>query len=80
MVKAKLFLQQGMEAHRFMGCWGSHNLDNRHTAVRLSALRAGRALPIPERFVLLISVRGGVKSKAIMRLEGLGNMENSMIL
>jgi hypothetical protein len=46
-------------------------------AVRLSALRAGRPLP-PGRFLALISVRGCVNPRAIVRLEGLGHMKNSM--
>jgi hypothetical protein len=42
-------------------------------AVRFSTLRAGRPLP-PERFLVLISLRGGVDTRAIVRLEGLGQL------
>jgi hypothetical protein len=38
-------------------------------AVRLSALRAGRPLPL-RRFLVLISVRGRVDLGAMVRLEG----------
>jgi hypothetical protein len=42
-------------------------------AVRLSALRAGQ-----RRFLVLISVRGSVDHKTILRLEGLGKLKNLM--
>jgi hypothetical protein len=46
-------------------------------AMRLSALRAGRPLP-PGRFLVLISVRGRFDPRAIVRLEGLNQLKNSM--
>jgi hypothetical protein len=42
-------------------------------AVRLSALRAGRPLH-PERFLLVISVRGWIYPKVILLLEGLAKL------
>jgi hypothetical protein len=46
-------------------------------AVRLSASRADCPLP-PGRFLVLISVRGWVDPKAIVRLEGLGQLKHQM--
>jgi hypothetical protein len=45
--------------------------------VRLSAFRAGRPLPTPPqgRFLLLISVRGGVEPRVTVWLEGLGQLK-----
>jgi hypothetical protein len=45
-------------------------------AVRLSALRAGRSLS-PGRFLVLISVRGRVGLRAIVRLQALGQLKKT---
>jgi hypothetical protein len=47
-------------------------------AVRLSGLRVGRSLA-PGSFLVLISVRGRIDSRIIVRLEGLGKLKNQMI-
>jgi hypothetical protein len=46
-------------------------------AVRLSALHTGHFLP-SGKFLVLISVRGWVDPKAIVQLEGLGQLKNPM--
>jgi hypothetical protein len=46
-------------------------------AVRLSALRAGNSLR-PGRFLVLVSVRGRVDPRVILRLEGLDQLKNQM--
>jgi hypothetical protein len=46
-------------------------------AVNLSALRAGRHLT-PGRFLVLISLRGWVDPRAVVRLEELGKLKNPM--
>jgi hypothetical protein len=45
--------------------------------VRLSTLCASHCLP-PGRFLVLISLRGWVNPRAIVRLEGLGQLKNPM--
>jgi hypothetical protein len=45
--------------------------------MKLAALRVSRPLP-PRIFLLLISDRGRVHSRAILRLEGLGQLQNPM--
>jgi hypothetical protein len=68
-----------VEAHRVVRRRGLHIFltDGSQTAMSLSALTPGRPLP-PGRFLVLISVRGWVDPRPIMRLVGLGQLENPM--
>jgi hypothetical protein len=43
----------------------------------LSASRDGRSLP-PGRFLILVSLKGSVDPRATVRLEGLGQLKNTM--
>jgi hypothetical protein len=65
-----------VEAHRVARRRGSHIFYTvaSQIEVRLPASRAGRPLP-PEIFLALISVRGWVDPRAIVRLEGLGQFK-----
>jgi hypothetical protein len=54
-----------------------HFLDSSQMAVRLSTLRTSRPLT-PGRFLVLISVRGWVDPRAIVRMEGLDQLKNTM--
>jgi hypothetical protein len=75
----KLSLQQAVEACRF--CETSRLpdfIDNRLTDVgEVSALRACRHFYPPGRFLVLISFKGRVDPRAIVRLEGLNQLKNS---
>jgi hypothetical protein len=73
-----LSLQQAVDAHRVVRRRCSHIFwtIGSQIAVRLSALRAGRPLP-PGIFLVLISLRGRVDSRVILRLEGLGQLKKS---
>jgi hypothetical protein len=76
--RVKLSLKQDVEAHRVVRRRGRHisYKIGSEMGVRLSAIRAGRPLP-PGRFLVLISVRGRVDPRAIVRLEGLGQLKKS---
>jgi hypothetical protein len=68
-----------MEAHRVMRRRGSHIFQTigSQMAVRLLASRSSCPLP-PGRFLVPISVTSWVNPRAIVRLEGLGKVKNSV--
>jgi hypothetical protein len=69
-----------MKAHRVVKCQGSHvSLDNRLTDGG-EVVSPTRRLPFtpPGRFLVLIPVRGGVDPRAIVLLEGSGQLKNPM--
>jgi hypothetical protein len=65
-----------MKAHGVVRRRGFH-ISRRLTDGGEVSPRAGRPLP-PGRFLVLISVRGWVDHRAIVRLEGLGQLKNPM--
>jgi hypothetical protein len=69
--KGKVITIKAVEALRVARVWDSHIFQTfgSQMAARLSALRAGRLL-LPRRFLVLISVRGSVDPRAIVRLDG----------
>jgi hypothetical protein len=67
-----------MEFRNNVGRRGSHFFGSQ-MAVRLSDLCAGRALST-RKISVLISVRGWVKPRAIVRLEGLSEVKNTVSL
>jgi hypothetical protein len=69
--KGKATPEQAMETQRVVRYQGSQ------MAVRLSVLCTSSPLP-PERFLVLIPVRGWVVPRAIVWLEGLGQSKNPM--
>jgi hypothetical protein len=65
-----------MEAHRFVRCWGSH-IFSRRSAHRWRLSFTRRPPFTPRIFLVLISVRGWVDPRAIVRMEGLGQLKKS---
>jgi hypothetical protein len=77
--KVKLSLQQAVKSHKVLRCWGSHIFYTIGSllVVNLSASCPGSPQP-PGRVLVLISVSGWVDPRAIVRLEGLGQLKNPM--
>jgi hypothetical protein len=66
-----------MEVHRVVRRWGCYIFQTigSQMAVRLSAIRTSHTLSVG-RFLVLISVRGWVDPRAIVRPKGLGQLKN----
>jgi hypothetical protein len=79
--KVNLSLQQAVKAHRFVRRRGSHIFVTigSQMVMRLSALRPGSPVP-PGRFLVPISLRSWVDLRAIVRLEGLGELKKFNVL
>jgi hypothetical protein len=75
-IKVKLSLRQALEAHTIVRRRGSHICRHSAHRWRWGQPYAPAALYPPGRFLVLISVIGWVDPRAIVRLEGLGQLKS----